>query len=208
MDCRLYLATPRLGDAAEGERIAAALSEALGAANVASLLLRWQAGLDLAGLRPAVDRLRVGAQERGIAVLIEDGADLVKALGVDGVHLTALSDYREARRTLGPDLIVGVGCATRDEAMTAAEAGADYVAFGDFDDAAPAGPTLELTDWWGALMTVPCVAAGCTRPEDAALLRDAGADFVAVGTALWSEPPTLATRLRDIAGVLSARQKS
>lgn len=181
--------------------------DAIGAADVASLLLRWQAGLDLAVLRPTIDRLRSVAQERGIAVLVEERVDLVKALSVDGVHLTALSDYREARRNLGPDLIVGVGCATRDEAMTAAEEGADYVAFGSFDDAAPTGLTLELTDWWGALMTVPCVAAGCTRPDDAALLRDAGADFIAVGTQLRPEPSGLATRLRDIGAVLSAQGK-
>jgi thiamine-phosphate pyrophosphorylase len=148
------------------------------------------------------------AQERGIAVLVEDRADLVKALSVDGVHLASLSDYREARRSLGPDLIIGVGCATRDDAMTAADAGADYVAFGGFDDAAPAELTIELTDWWGALMTVPCVAAGCTGPDDAALLRDAGADFIAVGAPLWSAPSTLATRLREIGGVLSGRGKS
>ncbi|MGH6928051.1 MAG: thiamine phosphate synthase, partial [Dongiaceae bacterium] len=185
------MATPRLGDVAEGERIAAALSEALGAADVASLLLRRQAGLDPAALRPTIDRLRSMAQERGVAVLVEERVDLVKALGVDGVHLAALSDYRDARRSLGPDLIVGVGSAARDEAMTAAEAGADYVAFGDFDDGSPTEATLELTDWWGALMTVPCVAAGCTGPDDAALLRDAGADFIAIGAGLWADPARL-----------------
>jgi thiamine-phosphate pyrophosphorylase len=87
--------------------------------------------------------------------------------------------------------------------MTAAEAGADYVAFGGFDDAAPAAPTLELTAWWAALMTVPCVAAGCGGPDDAALLRDAGADFIAVGGP-WPDPE----RLRAIGGVLGARGKS
>lgn len=200
--------TPRLGGAAEGERIAAALSDALDAADVASLLLRWQVGIDVAALRPAIDRLRVAVQERGIAVLVEGRVDLVRALSVDGVHLTAVSAYRDARRSLGPDLIVGVGCATRDEAMTAAEAGADYVAFGDFDDGAPTAPTLELTDWWGALMTVPCVAAGGARPDDAALLRNAGADFIALGPALWTEPAALATRLREIGAVLRARGNS
>ncbi len=184
------------------------MSAALDAADVASLLLRWQAGIDVAALRPTIDRLRVAAQERGIAVLVEGRVDLVKALSVDGVHLTHFFEYRDARRSLGPDVIVGVGCATRDDAMTAADAGADYVAFGGFDDEAPAALTVELTEWWGPLMTVPCVAAGCTGADAAALLRDAGADFIAVGAALWTEPSALAARLREIGAVLRAREES
>jgi thiamine-phosphate pyrophosphorylase len=188
--------------------VAAALSDALDAADVASLLLRWQAGIDIAAMRQTIDRLRVAAQERGIAVLVESRVDLVKALSFDGVHLTRFSDYRDARRNLGPDLIVGVGCVTRDDAMTAAEAGADYVAFGDFDDSAPAALTVELTEWWGALMTVPCIVSGGACPDHAALLRDAGADFIAVATALWTEPSVLAARLREIGAVSRARDRS
>jgi thiamine-phosphate pyrophosphorylase len=167
---------------------------------VASLLLRWQAEADLTALRPITERLRLMAQERGVAVLVENRADLVTALGLDGVHLLlAPGAYREARRLLGPDLIVGVGCATRDEAMIAIEAGADYVAFGDFDDSVPRELTVELTEWWGELMTAPCVAAGCTRPDDAARLRAAGADFIGAGAPLWLDP---ADRLRAIEAVL------
>jgi thiamine monophosphate synthase len=88
--------------------------------------------------------------------------------------------------------------------MTAAEAGADYVAFGGFDDSSPAAATLDLTAWWAALMTVPCVAAGCTGPDDAALLRDTGADFIAVGAPPWLDM----AGLRTIGGVLGARGKS
>jgi thiamine-phosphate pyrophosphorylase len=137
-------------------------------------------------------------------VLVEERADLATALGLDGVHLLHPSAYREARRLLGPDRIVGVGCATRDAAMIAAEAGADYVAFGGFDDSRPAGATLDLAAWWAALMTVPCVAAGCTGAHDAARLRDAGADFIAVGAPLWADP----ARLQAIGGVLGARGES
>ena len=137
-------------------------------------------------------------------MLVEERADLVTALSLDGVHLLAPVAYGEARRRLGPDLIVGVGCGTRDAAMTVAEAGADYVVFGGFEDSAPAAPTLDLTTWWAALMTVPCVAAGCAGADDAALLRDAGADFIAVGAALWPDP----ARLRAIGDVLGARGKS
>lgn len=171
-------------------------------------MLRWQPGLDLATLRPAIERLRRTAQARAVAVLLEDRADLVAALELDGVHLTTPAGYRDARRSVGPDLIVGVGCATRDDAMTAAEDGADYVAFGSLDDAAPADLTIELTEWWSALMTVPCVAAGGATPDDAVRLRAAGADFIALAAALWTGPPGPAVRLREIGDVLNSPQLS
>jgi thiamine monophosphate synthase len=88
--------------------------------------------------------------------------------------------------------------------MTVAEAGADYVAFGGFDDDGPTEATLALTAWWAALTTVPCVAAGCGGPEDATLLRDAGADFIAVGPSLWPDPE----RISAIGVVLGAGGKS
>lgn len=88
--------------------------------------------------------------------------------------------YDEARRRLGPEMIVGVACATRDDAITVAENGADYVAFGDFDAAAPTAETLDLVQWWSALMTVPCVAAPGATPAARAALAGADADFVAL----------------------------
>jgi thiamine monophosphate synthase len=124
----------------------------------------------------------------------------VTSAAADGVHLGLPVAYDEARRRLGPDLIVGVACGTRDEAIDVAEHGADYVAFGDFDDPSPRPPTLDLTAWWGDIMTVPCVGAGCANGRDAARLVEAAADFVALGAAAW---PTLAETLRDIASALA-----
>ena len=83
-----------------------------------------------------------------------------------------------------------------DDAITVAEHGADYVAFGEFDDPSPAAAAIDLTEWWGEIMTVPCVGAGCANARDATRLAAAGADFIAIGTGLW---PALAERLREIA---------
>jgi len=174
----------------------------IAAADIACLLLRYAPGLDDGAIRSAVERLRPLAQGRGMAFLIEDRVDLVPTLGADGVHLSMAVAYDEARRGLGPDVIVGVACGTRDDAITVAEHGADYVAFGDFDDPSPAEATIELTEWWGEIMTVPCVGTGCANARDAARLAAAGADFIAVGTTAWRSPPGLADALRGIASAM------
>jgi thiamine-phosphate pyrophosphorylase len=194
------LATPRLAEVGESERLASAFAAAIAVADVACLLLRAAPGLADDAVRSAVERLRAPARDRDIAVLIEDRVDLVRTAGADGVHLSLAVAYDEARRRLGPDLIVGVACGTRDEAIEVAEHGADYVAFGDFDDPSPTPATLDVTAWWSDVMTVPCVGAGCTDARDAARLAAAGADFVAIGAAAWPAP---ANALRDIAPALA-----
>jgi thiamine-phosphate pyrophosphorylase len=166
---------------------------------VACLLLRCAPGLDEGAIRSAAERLRRPTRERDIAFLIEDRVELVRALGADGAHLSMAVAYDEARRRLGPDAIVGVACGTRDEAIDVAEHGADYVAFGDFDDLSPAAAAFDLTEWWSELMTVPCVAAGCASARDATLLQAAGADFIAVAATLWRTPAAAADLLAGIA---------
>src|SRR5262245_14848882 len=202
---RLYLATPRLSGAEGVEALAGALTAASAAADVACLLLRAAPGLADGALKSAIAHLRAAAQSREIAILIEDRVDLVTSAAADGVHLSLPVAYDEARRRLGPDLIVGVSCGTGDEAIDVAEHGADYVAFGDFDDPSPRPATLELTEWWGEIMTVPCVGAGAAAARDAARLAAAGADFVALGAAAWD---TLADTLRDIAPALAGPPSS
>jgi thiamine-phosphate pyrophosphorylase len=197
---RLYLATPRLSGAGETERLATAFSAAIAAADMACLLLRCAPDLDDAGIRSAIERLRPLAQKHDIAFLIEDRVELARAGGADGVHLTMAVAYDEARRRLGPDMIVGVACRERDDAIDVAEQGADYVAFGDFDDPSPAAAALDLTEWWGETMTVPCVGTGCANARDAARLAEAGADFIAIGAAAWS---ALADAVRETATALT-----
>jgi len=137
-------------------------------------------------------------QPHHIALLLDGRADLVRPGGADGVHLGEEANYAAARRVVG-DGIVGVHGATRHEAMLAAEQGADYIALGDFDDAAPTETTVDLTAWWSETMTVPCVAAGCANARDAAVLANAGADFLAISPDASSTPEGLPALLRDIA---------
>ena len=103
------------------------------------------------------------------------------------------ASYGEARRLLGDDKVVGVSCYdSRHQAMVAAEAGADYVAFGAFFPTATKTPrsraTPDLLEWWHDLTTVPCVAIGGITTDNAALVIEAGADFLAVISAVWDHP--------------------
>jgi thiamine-phosphate pyrophosphorylase len=102
--------------------------------------------------------------------------------------------YAEARRLLGADRIVGVTCgASRDRALVAAEAGADYVAFGAFfPSMTKAGAkyraTPEILRDWSETTVVPCCAIGGITQENCGALVEAGADFLAVIGAIWSYP--------------------
>src|SRR5262249_40671606 len=127
---RLYLITP---PALDPERFAARLEEALAGGDVACLQLRLKE-VDDEAIRRAAAVLRPIAQDRGVAFVMNDRPDLAADLDCDGVHVGEEDmPYALARRLLGPDRIVGVTCgASRERAIAAAEAGADYVAFGAF----------------------------------------------------------------------------
>jgi thiamine-phosphate pyrophosphorylase len=187
---RLYLITP---PALEPQSFAALLAEALDAGDVACVQLRLKNANDDA-IRRAAEVLQPVAQQRGAAFLMNDRADLALACGCDGVHVGPEdTPYAEARALLGSERIVGVTCRdSRHEAIAAAEAGADYVAFGAFfptrTKEAKARAEPEILRWWSEIMTVPCVAIGGITPENCAPLVKAGADFLAVVAAVWDHP--------------------
>ena len=195
--CRLYLVTPPELDL---DAFAPLLVEALDAGDVACLQLRLKAPGDAYKtaetdlIRRACDRLRPIAQERGVAFIVNDRPDIAAETGCDGVHV-GQSDtaYAEARRLVGRDAIVGVTCHdSRHLAMVAGEAGADYVAFGAFypTNTKPVRyqPTPEVLEWWSGIMEIPCVAIGGITAANCAPLVRAGADFIAVVTAVWNHP--------------------
>jgi thiamine-phosphate pyrophosphorylase len=110
--------------------------------------------------------------------------------------------YEDARLAVGADAIVGVTCHdSRHLAMEAGEAGADYVAFGAFFPTttkdAKGKPELDILEWWSGVFTLPCVAIGGITPDNCAPLVKAGADFLAVLSAVWQHPdgPAAAVKL-------------
>jgi thiamine-phosphate pyrophosphorylase len=188
---RLYLITP---PALDPDKFVRDLEEALAGGDVACLQLRLKDVADDA-VRRATRVLQPIAQARGVAFIMNDRPDLAAELGCDGVHVGEEDmPYAEARRLLGPDRIVGVTCgASRDRAITAAEAGADYVAFGAFFPSPTKGGTKYRADSevlrdWSETTVVPCCAIGGISQENCGPLVEAGADFLAVISSIWSYP--------------------
>lgn len=197
---RLYLITPPRFDAAAFSRL---LVDALDAGDVAAVQLRLKDAAD-DDVRRACDTLRPLVQKRDVALILNDRPDLAAELGCDGVHVgQSDAPYAEARRLVGADRIVGVTCHdSRDLAMTAAEAGADYVAFGAFFSTttkeAPTHADPEILRWWTGLFEVPCVAIGGITVENCSQLISAGADFLAVSAGVWSHPEGAADAVRQL----------
>lgn len=187
--CRLYLISP--------ERIehptifADELRLALDGGDVAAFQLRLKDVSDEAITR-AADTLRPVCQQRDVAFIMNDRPDLAVKLDCDGVHVGQEDmPYAEARRIVGSDRQVGVTCkSSRHLAMEAAEAGADYVAFGAFFPSGTKAVTtpaeLDILEWWSALMEVPCVAIGGITAENCRPVIAAGADFLAVAGGVWN----------------------
>ena len=190
-DCRLYLITPpQLDDLAAFGRT---LAHALDAGDVAALQIRLK-DVDDAVIAAAVDALMPIAQARGVAVILNDRPDLAARLGCDGVHVgQSDTPYAEARKIMGREAMIGVTCHdSRHLAMEAAEAGADYVAFGAFFPTttkdAPTQAEPEILTIWQQFMETPCVAIGGITADNAASLAKAGADFLAVSAGVWAHP--------------------
>ncbi len=184
--CQLYLISPvRIGD-----DFADQLQAALGAEPVAAFQLRLKESADDAILR-AADRLMPICAAHEVAFIVNDRMDLAKSAGADGVHLgQGDGDPKAARALLGPAAQIGVTCHdSRHLAMGAGEAGADYVAFGAFFPTATKQvshrPDPSILGWWSRLFELPCVAIGGITPDNARVLVDAGADFLAISGAVW-----------------------
>jgi len=205
--CRLYLITPpAIPDlTAFADRLVASLE----GGDVAALQIRLKDVPD-AEVRRAVEVLAPLAQARDVAVILNDRADLAKATGCDGVHLGQQDgSVAEARRLLGPDAMIGVTCHdSRHLAMEAAEAGADYVAFGAFfpttTKAVEYTASPDVLAIWQETMEIPCVAIGGIDATNARALAEAGADFVAISSAVWSHPAGPAEAVRALNGALRA----
>jgi len=134
-------------------------------------------------------------QGKDAALLIEGHVEIVACAGADGAHVTGITSFEAAIERLKPDRIVGVGgLVTRHDAMVAAEAGADYVMFGE-PGAAGERPGLaaveERVAWWAEVFEAPCVAYAASLDEVTPLVK-AGADFIALGDWLWRDPETIA----------------
>lgn len=127
----------------------------------------------------------------GAPLIVNDDLRLADLADADGVHLGSDDgSVREARIVLGPHRIIGASCyLSLERALAAEAAGADYVAFGSFF-ASPTKPAAaradpELLRAAAARLRLPLVAIGGITAANAGALLDAGADSLAVLSALF-----------------------
>jgi thiamine-phosphate pyrophosphorylase len=204
--CRVYLITPpKLDPLPFADRLSAALD----AGDVAAVQLRLK-DIDDDAWRRAIDVLGPVTQSRNVAFLLNDRADLVRETGSDGAHVGQEDmPARDARRLMGPDATLGVTCKdSRDLAMQAGDDGADYVAFGAFFPSVTKAGTKfradpEVLRDWSETTVVPCCAIGGITQENCGPLVEAGADFLAVISSVWSYPKGARAAVADFNAVFA-----
>ncbi len=145
-------------------------------------------------------------QARGAAALFADPRIAGRA-NADGVHVFGqgeplLAALEDAISSMKPQRIVGAGgLRTRHDAMSAGELDIDYVSFGD---PSPDGwsPDIEFiverVGWWSGIFNVPCVGFAPAL-ADVERIAMAGADFVALGDCVWSDPRGPAAAMAEAA---------
>ncbi|HVF33882.1 MAG TPA: thiamine phosphate synthase [Candidatus Saccharimonadia bacterium] len=184
----LYLLTRETRDTA------ALLATVRAAIDGGAVLVQYRDKSNDAASRSAQARALVAlGHATGVPILVNDDVSLARECGAAGVHLGRDDvPFDEARRALGPGALIGVSCYdTLERAQDAARHGASYVAFGSFH-ASPTKPgavravpsLLEAARG----LPVPIVAIGGITPENGAALVAAGADLLAVSSAVFDAP--------------------
>jgi thiamine-phosphate pyrophosphorylase len=196
---RLYLITPPISDLTPYPPL---LEAAMVACDVACVLLRTAA--DEEGEKEKiVHALAPLVQKHGVACLVADDLRLAVGAGADGVHIDGTGERLEgALRAIKPGHIVGAGgLPSRDAAMAAGEAGADYLMFGGPCRVEPHAGVVARVAWWAEIFNVPCVGYAYDLASIGDLVR-AGADFIALGDAVFADPRGAAAALHDAAARL------
>jgi thiamine-phosphate pyrophosphorylase len=185
----IYAITPETADT---ERLLAQVEAAL-LGGVAAVQYRDKSG-DVARRHEQVSELVALCRRFGVPLIVNDDLRLADLCDADGVHLGRDDgSLREARIILGTGKFIGASCYQSLELAQAAQAaGADYVAFGSFfaSPTKPAAPraSLDLLRAAAPVIHVPLVAIGGITLANAAELLNAGADSLALLSALFDTP--------------------
>jgi thiamine-phosphate pyrophosphorylase len=179
---------------------AAALVAALAGAGARILQLRAKDVPD--GVLASTARDAAAAAHReGALLIVDDRPDVALIAGADGVHVGQEDlDPADVRRLLGPRALIGVSAHDRPQALRGAAGGADYVAIGPvFPTRTKARPDpvvgVQLVREARALLAAPLVAIGGITAANARAVADAGADGLAVISAVCGAPDPAAAFL-------------
>jgi len=145
------------------------------------------------------------AGRNGVQLIINDRVDVAIAVGADGVHLGQDDLPADAaRKLLGPAAVVGYSTHNIDQALEAVKLPIDYLAIGPIfptntkSDTAPVLGLDGLTAVRRAIGDFPLVAIGGLTHRNARAAIEAGADSVAVISALLSNPDSIAEMTRSL----------
>jgi thiamine-phosphate pyrophosphorylase len=187
----LYAVTPETGDSAvQQDRLFA--SVALVLEGGASILQYRCKNPDFTFRLSQARRLKMLCQQHSVSFIVNDDVELAAQVQADGVHLGREdAEISTARARLGRSTLIGASCYDDlGRAGTAVTAGADYLAFGSFfrSSVKPGAvrPSLDLLTQARRRWRLPLVAIGGITPENAPKVIEAGADAVAVITAIFS----------------------
>ncbi len=177
-----------------------------GGADVIQLRDKGLSGRDLFTVATAIREITLDA---GALFIVNDHLDVALAAGADGVHLGADDLPIECAREIAPSgFIIGASVDSLDSAIRAQAAGADYVALSPTfpttskDDAGP-GNGLAVLSAIRSRVSVPIVTIGGISRENVDSVIAAGADGVAVISAVVGEPDITAAA-RDMRARIAA----
>lgn len=217
----LYLLTPPMIDA---DAFAPVLAAACAAGPVAAVCIAPGEG-DERVIVNRLKRLVAITQEAGAAALVAaapagsqsasslDWPLIIARCGADGLHsgLTDTGGLTDLRARLDGRILGAGGLRARHDAMDAGEAGVDYVLFGEPNpdgSTPPLAAIVERAAWWAEIFEIPCVAYAPDLDAVAAI-TETGAEFVALGAALFDAPDPAAAmatvRERIAAGMAGLR---
>jgi thiamine-phosphate pyrophosphorylase len=173
------------------ERFATRLRQAVGAGDVASLILPVN-GMDDASFQHFCEHVVPIAQEAGVAVIVERDTRVAGRVHADGVHLEAsVEEIAGDIERLQNRMMVGVGgIKTRDDALDLGELRPDYVFFGRFgydNKPEPHARNLSLGRWWAEVIEIPCIVMAGSDIGSVVEVAATGAEFVALSAAVFAE---------------------
>lgn len=191
-DYSLYLVTDRTLAQAKGRTIAEVVRQAVGG-GVTMVQLREKdcSTREFIAEARLLKDLLFGT---GVPLIINDRLDVAMAVGAEGLHLGQQDmTIADARRLAGPHMLIGISAECFEDALQAAAEGADYIGISPVfatttkkDAATPLG--LAGVRRIRKAVTLPLVGIGGITLANAAEVIEAGADGVAVVSAIVSAP--------------------
>lgn len=204
--CRLVLVAPSIDDPQEMRRV---MEDALRGGDVASVIVP-DYGRDEKAFQSLCQAVVPVIQQAGAAALIFGDSRVAGRVRADGLHLETGPDaLGEAAERHQPGMIVGGGNARdRHTAMMTGDVQPDYLIFGSATGDIKPEPhpkNLALAEWWAAMVEIPCVVMGGTDIAHTEAMAATGAEFIAFGKAVFSEPALAAQKIAEINAILDEK---